>query len=766
MGNPFSSAPRARTWASVLVVFSGPGHETDLAARLTARGVLASAIDTKIGGYRHDVTRHAVASGLLAAVAAGHFDFVFIATPCSSYSVAHRPRLRSRRLPMGIAQVPAEWRRYIDKHNAIGDFTAQLIDAADAIGVSWAVENPADRGDRHSLAYWPRHADHAPLWRHHAVAAAITAAGGVLRTFAQCAFHSPFQKWTSIAHAAAASPEFAALADYACPHGREQHAERAHGLDAEGRSRSERAAAYPPAMNEFIANAIVRSVLRIADAAAGRRPSPAGGRISDGRQLGGEVAAACEAARHDPPRWASLRNRRAMTPDAIRGEAFPGDLYHPHVSSKPLLLQAARMRERRAAEAAQALSDGLPAERQRRIDSGPIHISQLYLDGVYEQDVTPWLRRAAQAGAAIRAGARAPRVPTVTIGQDRMQPWARGVVWDCHDPHHCTPVQRSTRHTVFPGARQLDRAALRRIAASLDWHDHDIVAQAGEGGVEPRSHCSLDTVLSFHHPSLVEAFDAAERVVAADIAEQWVDAPIAHLPFVPCRVLPRGVIMQERARMVPSPDGGEPAVESYLKPRVTMDSSDHGTDAVNAGVESHERSITLPRSQDQARGLAICDTAGGEHTRAASYVVDAESAYRFCQIQHADLWTQCFLWFTGEGSAGVCVDRRLGFGGAFAPNRFQRISTLVAAHVQSMQAAFDATQPPPAPARLWTAERRHRQEQGGLEGSDRQLSPRYIQVYIGMARRVEPVPSPHIAPSSPSSVSHRLPSPRHRLPSP
>eukprot|EP00965_Chrysotila_dentata_P020928 693278-Pleurochrysis_carterae.AAC.1 len=37
----------------------------------------------------------------------------------------------------------------------------------------------------------------------------------------------------------------------------------------------------------------------------------------------------------------------------------------------------------------------------------------------------------------------------------------------------------------------------------------------------------------------------------------------------------------------------------------------------------------------------------------------------------------------------------MSFGGAFAPNRFERISTLVAAWVRRKHSAFDTAQPPP-----------------------------------------------------------------------
>eukprot|EP00965_Chrysotila_dentata_P112632 3722185-Pleurochrysis_carterae.AAC.1 len=113
-----------------------------------------------------------------------------------------------------------------------------------------------------------------------------------------------------------------------------------------------------------------------------------------------------------------------------------------------------------------------------------------------------------------------------------MAPWARGVVWDCADPRRCEPVQRSTRRTTFAGGRQLDRAALRAAAAALRWHDDDIVAQAGEGGVEVRSGCELLTVLAFHHPGLMSQAAAAASAVEADAREEWISAPTRHLPFV------------------------------------------------------------------------------------------------------------------------------------------------------------------------------------------------------------------------------------------
>ena len=98
--------------------------------------------------------------------------------------------------------------------------------------------------------------------------------------------------------------------------------------------------------------------------------------------------------------------------------------------------------------------------------------------------MVPWMQKADAAGAAMREGRQPEAVPTVTISQEQMADFARDVVWDCADPANCLPVVRSTRRTPFPGKRQIDRAALRRVAAMLEWHDTDIVEQVGEGGVD------------------------------------------------------------------------------------------------------------------------------------------------------------------------------------------------------------------------------------------------------------------------------------------
>ena len=152
-------------------------------------------------------------------------------------------------------------------------------------------------------------------------------------------------------------------------------------------------------------------------------------------------------------------------------------------------------------------------------------------------------------------------VPTVVIEQSQQPAWARGIVWDTRAPKCCAPVWRSDRSTAFPGKSQLDREQLRAVADELDWDtvDADLIDQIGEGGVETRSECELITVLTFHHESLVEELEGATADVRTDIEQEWVVAPMGDLPFVTCRMQPRGVVMQARSRV-----GADGKLEEYL----------------------------------------------------------------------------------------------------------------------------------------------------------------------------------------------------------
>eukprot|EP00965_Chrysotila_dentata_P105449 3482620-Pleurochrysis_carterae.AAC.1 len=173
----------------------------------------------------------------------GEYAAVFAAPPCSSFSVAHAPRLRSRDRPEGVQPMPRRWARYVEKHNRLAGFAADLVGAAHTAGVPWAVENPADYGDAGSPAWWPRMADHAPIWLLPQMRDALQRAGADTVTFAQCALGARARKYTTLAHARALSPHLQPLRDARCTHGTDSHPEVAYGRDQAGRAMAAQSAA-------------------------------------------------------------------------------------------------------------------------------------------------------------------------------------------------------------------------------------------------------------------------------------------------------------------------------------------------------------------------------------------------------------------------------------------------------------------------------------------------------------------------------------------
>jgi len=75
------------------------------------------------------------------------------------------------------------------------------------------------------------------------------------------------------------------------------------------------------------------------------------------------------------------------------------------------------------------------------------------------------------------------------------------------------------------------------------------------------------------------------------------------------------------------------------------------------------------------------------------YALDLSSAYRYVCIQLLDLWCHTFLWLDADGRLGIFTDTRLCFGGAYGPNRFERITTMLAAWIERCQAEFNALRP-------------------------------------------------------------------------
>ena len=325
----------------------------------------------------------------------------------------------------------------------------------------------------------------------------------------------------------------------------------------------------------------------------------------------------------------------------------------------------------------------------------------------------------------MRAARRGAHQPSAYFPQSSLAPLARGFVWDSRDPDNCVPMEPSDERTVFPGKRQIDRAAFRRIAREVGSRDGDIIGQVGGGGVESRSRCELTTELHSHAPGLCARPDAAEKAVAAELAEQWALGPFYHPPTVPIRALPRDVIQQQRSRVL---DSGE--VEDFLKDRITLNPS-RGPDSVNAGIPKEERAVALTTARDLGFGLALIDVpARDAGLTVAGYGVDMTSAYSFLQVQRLDWWQFAYLWFDADGTPHFRLLVRVGFGGAMSPRRFQSVSVIITTLARAWQREFDQRHPPPRAIRQWEQARRQLQREGALPPGADHATPAVAGVYI------------------------------------
>ena len=773
-GELVDDSAQAGGFLSVLVVFAGPGNRpTRLAARLRGAGHRAVEVDTDIGGGAHDVLQTEVRGQLCSALAEHEFDLIYMAPPCESYMVGFKPQIRSRRTPRDWSGVPDEYRRYVQRHDRICEAAADLLVAAARASIPFIVENPADRAV--PPARWKGHGeDHAPLWVQPPFRSLIEGGGVALVHSPHCAWGAPVQKWLTFMAPAWAREVVEGAIGRGCSHS--GHAELAWGADGQGASRTKASAAYPPLLDEALALLCIR-MARLA-AERGEQHAVLGGRVADGPSLSDDVSRKVEAERARQPGFASMARREPASRGELRSQPIPGDLHRPMERAARPPARSGRRSKRRRSETLGACggvggyrSPLVPpraptAARPEGAPAGRIDFAQLFI-GDEAAEIQSWFERAEHCQRQWREGHACRRIDDLIIEQRALQPWARGVIWDTRVRDDCRVVQRSDRFTQFPG-RCIDRRALREAAELLSWHDAEIVETAGEGGVEVKSDCDLTTVLAMHHLGVAAHFEAADTVIQSDIREEWVEGPRGWLPFVPCRLLPRNVVTTERTRVLPPSAGDAPGkvtLEHYLKARVTQNSSygdfeDGVGIAVNTAIPGAETFLSMPSVQHHAAAGAVIgeacrapessnraeelrrslrdeaqaahDSGAGpaESLHAVQYAVDMESAFRFVPVQVADLWTQCFFWDSAEGPGGACVDCRTAFGGAFAPNRFERISLLVAARAQHDQRAFDFHHPFPQRVQSWRVERRAAQSRGVLPEGESQATPAYLQAFI------------------------------------
>ena len=93
-------------------------------------------------GPSGDVIRRSVRRRLAAMMYSGNCMGILVATPCTSYSVARRPAVRSSEFPMGLPTLNERDRIRVQAANFVTQCTVWLLALASRLGIPWVLENP------------------------------------------------------------------------------------------------------------------------------------------------------------------------------------------------------------------------------------------------------------------------------------------------------------------------------------------------------------------------------------------------------------------------------------------------------------------------------------------------------------------------------------------------------------------------------------------------------------------------------------------------
>ena len=485
----------------------------------------------------YDLSVVAVAEGYADDMRGGHYTAVGMAPVCTSLSASLQPRVRDdehlwgfppERLPRRMREMTGA--EYLQGHNdMLTGFFILLRAAADAarkLRMELWVEQPADTRPTHmpdgvtvNPFYHPRGAHTAHLFRFPEWKQAVEGVDGVYLPGKQCPWGAISPKPTWIFSTRRLAAELTPWRDALCACA--FHV-RLRGRDSSGQPRTRQAQAFPGPMNLCIgtgmdeaspeavtpvtpapraaprareeavddgADANVVSdateddsdTERMADQASCSDSDPDDGDVDDGTpaahptdgelrygpKLEPRVSQAVQAALRKPPRYASRRRLDPAPPEQLRARAIPVTPATPRPRAPP----------RVAGQPHASAPDATQGEPYRQRPSGDIPIEALFLPGVYER-VLAWLATAEEAMRALERGERAHPPPTLVVAQEELQPWARGIIWDCRDPQRCEPCQPSTKDSgddVFPGPK-MDRAAYRAAARRLGMSELEAVA--------------------------------------------------------------------------------------------------------------------------------------------------------------------------------------------------------------------------------------------------------------------------------------------------
>ena len=259
---------RGKEGTTVIHLFSGPARDDGLAAALSALGLHVIEFDISRNPL-DDLTRPDLRAAILAAIDVNMIAAVLIGTPCKSYSVAHGSdggtgeAWRTKGHLHGRPDLSDSAKAFLEKADAMLDFSAEVMEACVRTNTPAILENPAPRDDKKYRSYWEAASHMVTIWHMPRMVKLRSAMGAALSlvVMPQCPFgpgpHGKlFQKYTGLLCTPAAAAYMLSL-HLECHHTAGTH-DSAAGLDEHGASNSEMAAAYPGHMYTAAAIALCK----------------------------------------------------------------------------------------------------------------------------------------------------------------------------------------------------------------------------------------------------------------------------------------------------------------------------------------------------------------------------------------------------------------------------------------------------------------------------------------------------------------------------
>ena len=679
-----------------LIVYAGdPSIKTRLAAQIIrlSPGDTVREVDL-LNGPDHDLRKPELLAQLIAEIIERRYISVHVAIPCSSYAIVRGEQLRSKAEPRGITPIPPRWRNYLDKHNALTDAGLDIIDACKRNEIRWTLENPAQRGDDTTDAYWKRFEDWGFLWDLKRVQR-YEEQGAVRFLLPHCYFGSDEQKYIEIMVCKDFVEEARRLfAGVKCTHAK--HKSVACGVDIRGYSKAAKTAAYPTGINVLLAKLLCAGVINLKDTQgkSSKTSTSSPGQLHIGSSSPHSVAGGDqEYQRADSwARTGSLRQLEPELPSVLIGEPMP------------------RTNVVRRTEAAD------PPPRPHTVP-GPFTTLELIPRGVVEKVLrfgnmsANVLKRAQQGKDGWRAAKELRPDTEVFLEHEALNPCGCGFAWRRADPE--SPLEpTSLWEAILPsqwpdnppdpdGQNAIDCEKFVELADKYEFTDREICSFLQHGF--PGADMPNTAVLVPMHVGALKEAAAYEERNQRDIDWGFITKPTAFPTIWPAICDPCNIVVQNGA------------------PRLTIDktmwtSSQAELPPYNLRIDLQSKSVilgrlTLPKVWQLTRAAAIfmslfepeiVDQLSPGHAASNGlkdlvklFKWDLKAFFRFHKKQTAHIRESCRVTLNGYS-----IDKRVNFGECDAPLNTCRASDGCCLFARCELLRLDQEYPPRIPLLL------------------------------------------------------------------